>query len=720
MQSAPRREKRTFSAPTAIPCPPWARGVVLSLVLVACNPRGEPPEAVTLKSPRSGERVTLASGAMLTVQDAPVGSRLEFSVGDGGPSDVRLRLTGTADSATVRLSIPTPAGTGASDMLAVAVFDPSVGDGPMLSVPSLESSVMVGAALTDAAGPMGPAARAQGPLAIVQGPIGPNVPYAFVAVPIPEVSTPQSCGDSYRWDEVSAGSDQSDKLVVLLHGWQWERFCSAEESDLVTKPMRRFDAQDAWRQMTSVVRAAYPGARIIVPRYATEFTPEANAEQLLSRMRSDARVGARTRVVLVGHSMGGLVARAMAKQWPSTATSPTLQAIVTLGTPHLGSPNASEGVGGALFSRSPWLVLTSDGSLSLAPLAFENRHPMDAGVRLHAVAGVVPCAFSEETRLDFSQVLGLRALCRGANRQYWKFDFDGTRIAGTSFAGMSDVVVPSASALATGKSITTRTTLAGSNHHSELRYSGPATSAAVTLLSRYLTPVASITIVGAPAALPVGQSAALSAALRSTSQEELAARALTWTTSNPAVATIDGSGVLRAVAPGSATITASAEGVSSSVTVPVVSSAGSPSCQNAPFPPSSARVISTSGGTFSGNGIGPTVLAWNVGTQAQDLVVSWSMSSIPDGLVVCLRGVEVFTTGGPVSGAGSVTIPYLGSTDQTGTNAAESIYLFTIVTGSSSSTAWSVRVNGTYVAPPYSPAPAMLVQPPTVLTEPPR
>ena len=73
-------------------------------------------------------------------------------------------------------------------------------------------------------------------------------------------------------------------------------------------------------------------------------------------------------------------------------------------------------------------------------------------------------------------------------------------------------------------------------------------------------PVASITIALAASSLTIGQSAQATAVPRDSTAAPLTGRAVTWTSSDPTVATVSGSGLVTAVAPGVAVITATCEG----------------------------------------------------------------------------------------------------------------------------------------------------------------
>jgi uncharacterized protein YjdB len=106
-----------------------------------------------------------------------------------------------------------------------------------------------------------------------------------------------------------------------------------------------------------------------------------------------------------------------------------------------------------------------------------------------------------------------------------------------------------------------------------------ADTAEVTILS---APVASVTVSPASANLYIGRTVALTAILRDAAGNVLTGRAITWSSSAASVASVSGSGVVTAVAVGSATITATSEGQSGSAVIavnvaPVASVAVSPS-----------------------------------------------------------------------------------------------------------------------------------------------
>ena len=80
-------------------------------------------------------------------------------------------------------------------------------------------------------------------------------------------------------------------------------------------------------------------------------------------------------------------------------------------------------------------------------------------------------------------------------------------------------------------------------------------------------PVASVSVSPASASVGVGQTVQLTATPRDASGNALSGRVVTWGSSNTAVATVNGSGLVTGVGAGSATITATSEGQSGSSTV---------------------------------------------------------------------------------------------------------------------------------------------------------
>src|SRR2546426_1035516 len=99
------------------------------------------------------------------------------------------------------------------------------------------------------------------------------------------------------------------------------------------------------------------------------------------------------------------------------------------------------------------------------------------------------------------------------------------------------------------------------NFHVTAKQNGgsPTDSSAVSVIA---VPVASVAVSPASASVGVGQTVPLTATPQDASGNPLSGRVVTWASSNTAVATVNGSGLVSGVAAGPATITATSEGQS--------------------------------------------------------------------------------------------------------------------------------------------------------------
>lgn len=82
------------------------------------------------------------------------------------------------------------------------------------------------------------------------------------------------------------------------------------------------------------------------------------------------------------------------------------------------------------------------------------------------------------------------------------------------------------------------------------------------------TTVKSLLIVG-PATIPTGQTSQLTASVSTTGSRQVVTGGVVWQSSNPAIVTVSDAGMLTAVSKGTATITASYQGVIGTLTVTV-------------------------------------------------------------------------------------------------------------------------------------------------------
>jgi Big-like domain-containing protein/parallel beta helix pectate lyase-like protein len=155
---------------------------------------------------------------------------------------------------------------------------------------------------------------------------------------------------------------------------------------------------------------------------------------------------------------------------------------------------------------------------------------------------------------------------------------------------------------------------------------GFSAAASVTLTS---IPVASVSASPPSATLSVGATQQLSAVTKDSAGGTLTGRVVTWSSSNPAVATVSASGLVTAIAAGSATITATSEGKNGTSAITV----------QAPPPVSHAGYYVAPSGSPTGNGSA---------TQPWDLATALAHpSAVQPGDTIWLRGGTY--TGGFVS-----------------------------------------------------------------------
>jgi hypothetical protein len=94
------------------------------------------------------------------------------------------------------------------------------------------------------------------------------------------------------------------------------------------------------------------------------------------------------------------------------------------------------------------------------------------------------------------------------------------------------------------------------------------------------------------------------------------------------------------------------------------------------------RPLQPCGVTAEAGGAGVTRNRHAMGLDAGTVTINYNMFNVPDQLDVLLDGVLVATTGGPVSGTGTLTFPY----------SLEAAYCTVIVTGPAG-TAWNYTIS---------------------------
>jgi len=144
-------------------------------------------------------------------------------------------------------------------------------------------------------------------------------------------------------------------------------------------------------------------------------------------------------------------------------------------------------------------------------------------------------------------------------------DSAGNVLTGRAIAWSSSnttAATVSASGLVTGVAVGMATITATSE--------GKSGTASVTVA---LVPVASVTVSPASGSIAVGGTVQLTATTKDSAGNVLTGRAITWSSGNPAAATVSASGLVTSVAAGMATITATSEGKSGTASVTVTTGA---------------------------------------------------------------------------------------------------------------------------------------------------
>jgi len=185
---------------------------------------------------------------------------------------------------------------------------------------------------------------------------------------------------------------------------------------------------------------------------------------------------------------------------------------------------------------------------------------------------------------------------------------------------------------------------------------GLSAAARINTLELSTLPVASVVVTPAAPSVPVGGRLQIGAEPRDANGTSVAGcQAISWTSNNPSVATVNASGLLTAVSLGSATITATSEGFSASaaVTVRPVSVAA------VTVSPATSALLTEETAQLSATVVDST------GTVLTDRTVSWSSSDVAIA---------------SVSGTGQVTAVTPGTVTVTATSEGRSGTAFVTVT----------------------------------------
>ena len=183
---------------------------------------------------------------------------------------------------------------------------------------------------------------------------------------------------------------------------------------------------------------------------------------------------------------------------------------------------------------------------------------------------------------------------------------------------------------------------------------GKRDSAAVTVSAPSPLPVASVTVSPSSATIVVGGTVLLVATLQDANGSALTGRSISWTSSNPGVATVSSSGLVSAASTGSATITATSEGQSASApvsvtSVPVASVSVSPT--TASVQAGQTVQLSATPKDANGNALTGRAVTWATGNGA---VATVSSAGLVSGVAAGTATITATSEGH--SGTATVTV----------------------------------------------------------------
>jgi pimeloyl-ACP methyl ester carboxylesterase len=184
--------------------------------------------------------------------------------------------------------------------------------------------------------------------------------------------------DFQPYDKVSVPAGK--QAIVLIHGWQPQYWCSIgalQTNILDLIPFKDFHPESTWAAAAAELRRQFPTVPIFLVRYPTTLRPSFAADYVSARLSAIDAATPNTKYVLVGHSMGGLLARYV-DAVEARAGRSRIAGIITLGTPHLGTPAAG------------WLT-PSEGVDWLAVNKVEDDLPLPTTAPLYALAGGLAC-----------------------------------------------------------------------------------------------------------------------------------------------------------------------------------------------------------------------------------------------------------------------------------------------------------------------------------------
>jgi uncharacterized protein YjdB len=186
---------------------------------------------------------------------------------------------------------------------------------------------------------------------------------------------------------------------------------------------------------------------------------------------------------------------------------------------------------------------------------------------------------------------------------------------------------------------------------------GQVGSSVITVTAPAPVPVASVTVAPTSSSLLVGATVQLSATTRDASNNVLTGRVVTWSSSNSSIASVNSSGLVTAVAAGSATITGTSETKTGTSAITVTAPAPAPVATVSVSPPSSSLLVgATVQLSATTRDAGNNVLTGRVITWSSANTSIASVNSTGVVTAVALGAIQVTATSEGKTGSSSITV----------------------------------------------------------------
>jgi pimeloyl-ACP methyl ester carboxylesterase len=192
-------------------------------------------------------------------------------------------------------------------------------------------------------------------------------------------------------EPIPDGGDPNRTPLILIHGWNYEK-SPGDPPCTWDKFIDYYNHSAALNTVYKLYRFSYKSNSVNIPQLG-----------LALQSAIDAQLG-NSNIAIIAHSMGGLVARYfMSQQFNGQGEGQRVRGLITLGTPHHGSPVANEPVRNA--KARAWTGYLNLFDLGISPLYDQvNRRDMwwdnYDGLWKNVKCGLSTCPDNQNSDLD--------------------------------------------------------------------------------------------------------------------------------------------------------------------------------------------------------------------------------------------------------------------------------------------------------------------------------